>query len=315
MGRPNGRTLSPGGIGLISGWRGLDPSIYIRTFTYQITGSVLQAYSSKVSLRVAALVFAGTFATRCTNVGYGETLPHASSPANGRARTKLTFAGRSLNWPGFVSKRCGSRRSVWPCQHGSELDILLDDKRGNGLNDMKPPRLKSSRFIIRAFEKGDLSEFTEYRSKEEISRYQSWSDYSYSDAVDFFNGMDYLNFGSVGNWYQLAISSIDNNTLMGDIAMHFLDEDQIEVGFTISPSFQNRNIATEALSMVLKYVFCDLKKHRVVAITDTRNTASIKLLEKLRFRREGHFIKNVFFKGAWGDEYQYALLRSEIKLR
>jgi RimJ/RimL family protein N-acetyltransferase len=28
-------------------------------------------------------------------------------------------------------------------------------------------------------------------------------------------------------------------------------------------------------------------------------------------RREGHFRKNVWFKGAWGDEYLYALLDEE----
>ena len=28
-------------------------------------------------------------------------------------------------------------------------------------------------------------------------------------------------------------------------------------------------------------------------------------------RREGHFIQNVWFKGAWGDEYLYALLERE----
>ena len=28
-------------------------------------------------------------------------------------------------------------------------------------------------------------------------------------------------------------------------------------------------------------------------------------------RREGHYLQNVWFKGAWGDEYQYAMLRSE----
>ncbi|WP_279635550.1 hypothetical protein [Corallococcus carmarthensis] len=26
---------------------------------------------------------------------------------------------------------------------------------------------------------------------------------------------------------------------------------------------------------------------------------------------EGHFIENIFFKGAWGDEFQYAMLARE----
>ena len=35
------------------------------------------------------------------------------------------------------------------------------------------------------------------------------------------------------------------------------------------------------------------------------------LLERVGMRREGHFIENVWFKGGWGDEYQYALLERE----
>ena len=176
---------------------------------------------------------------------------------------------------------------------------------------MIPPILKTKRFVIRAFEQKDLKVFSQYRSQTKVARYQSWSDYTYQDALAFFESMDYSTFGSQGNWYQLAIASSDFDELLGDIAVHFIDQEQIEIGFTISPEHQCKGVATQAVSCFLNYVFDELKKHRVTAITDTKNTASYKLLEKLGFRREGHFIQNVLFKGAWGDEYLYALLRSE----
>jgi RimJ/RimL family protein N-acetyltransferase len=43
------------------------------------------------------------------------------------------------------------------------------------------------------------------------------------------------------------------------------------------------------------------------------NVASWRLLEKLGFRREAHLIENIFFKGAYGSEYHYALLEREWK--
>ncbi|KZL20600.1 putative ribosomal N-acetyltransferase YdaF [Pseudovibrio axinellae] len=180
---------------------------------------------------------------------------------------------------------------------------------------MRPPTLKTDRFVIRAFEREDLLSFAKYRAHEDIARYQSWVDFSLQDAIDFFNSMDYSNFGAEGNWYQLAIASAIDGELLGDIAVHFIDKDQIEIGFTISPLHQGQDIATDAISIFLGYAFSDLKKHRTIAITDTRNQASVRLLEKLGFRREGHFIENIFFKGEWGDEYLYALLRNENKLR
>ncbi len=178
---------------------------------------------------------------------------------------------------------------------------------------MYPKAITTQNFIIRPFEKKDLMTFASYRSLESIARYQSWTNYTYQDAVELFESMDYSTFGTVGQWYQLAISSIEHDELVGDLAIHFIDAEQVEIGFTVAPEFQGKNVATEAVSGLLKYLFGCLGKHRVVATTDADNQASHKLLEKLGFRREGHFIQNIFFKGAWGDEYQYALLHSESR--
>ncbi|GLS84558.1 GNAT family N-acetyltransferase [Paraferrimonas haliotis] len=172
-------------------------------------------------------------------------------------------------------------------------------------------KLTSTHCIIRPFQLKDLECFAEYRGQESVARYQSWSNYSYQDAVKLFEAMDYSTFGSIGQWYQLAIVAKKGDSLLGDLAIHFVDEQQLEIGFTVAPQFQGQGIASEAVSALLAYVFTHLKIHRVTATTDVNNVASYKLLEKLKFRREAHFIQNIFFKGKWGDEYQYALLRSE----
>jgi len=83
------------------------------------------------------------------------------------------------------------------------------------------------------------------------------------------------------------------------------------IGFTLDSSQQSNGYATEAVHCLLDYVFNSLNKHRVIAITDCQNAKSIALLERMGMRREGHFLQNIWFKGAWGDEYQYAILRSE----
>ncbi len=89
------------------------------------------------------------------------------------------------------------------------------------------------------------------------------------------------------------------------------DELQAEIGYTLARAYQGKGIASEAVSRVLDYVFRTLGLHRVIAITDCENAASITLLERLGLCREGHFIQNVWFKGKWGDEYLYAILQEE----
>jgi RimJ/RimL family protein N-acetyltransferase len=89
------------------------------------------------------------------------------------------------------------------------------------------------------------------------------------------------------------------------------DHRQAEVGITVCPSVQGQGYATEALGCLLEYLFHKLRKHRVKATTDARNVAAASLLLRLGFRREGHFLQNVWFKGGWGDEFAFGLLRSE----
>jgi RimJ/RimL family protein N-acetyltransferase len=176
---------------------------------------------------------------------------------------------------------------------------------------MKP--IYTSRFIIRAFNITDLVNFTRYRQQPCIAKYQSWSSYSLEDAHALYDDMQLSKFGTEGYWFQLAIADKVTDELLGDIAVHFIDDCQIELGFTIAPASQKQGIAFEAVSTFINYLFDELNKHRIIAITDVENIASINLLEKLGFRREAHFIDNVFFKGAWGSEYQYALLQREWK--
>ncbi|MCU8038008.1 GNAT family N-acetyltransferase [Shewanella sp. SM69] len=175
--------------------------------------------------------------------------------------------------------------------------------------------LTTEHFVLRPFQRADLEAFTAYRADPKVAKYQSWTDYRYSDALALFEKMDYAQFGAVDTWFQLAIISGASGTtptqLVGDLALHFIDEQQVEIGFTIAPEHQGKQVAFEAVSALLDYLFIELHNHRVIAITDAQNLACCRLLEKLRFRREAHYVKNIFFKGTWGDEFLYALLKEE----
>jgi len=62
---------------------------------------------------------------------------------------------------------------------------------------------------------------------------------------------------------------------------------------------------------ILTFLFDTKEILRVVETLDAENTASINLLKSTGFKQEGHFIENIFFKGKWGSEFQYAMLKRE----
>jgi RimJ/RimL family protein N-acetyltransferase len=172
--------------------------------------------------------------------------------------------------------------------------------------------LATERLLLRRFTRRDLSAFSNYRNMPEVARYQSWSTFSTEDADAFFEQQHDLVFNTDDTWFQIAAERKEDAALAGDVAVHFFDDGrQAEIGVTFDPLYQKQGYAQEALSRVIAYLFEDLKKHRIVATVDASNLSVQHLLEKLGFRREAHFQKNIFFKGSWSDEYNYALLAHE----
>lgn len=181
------------------------------------------------------------------------------------------------------------------------------------MGNKKFERLMSNRIILRHFKDSDIETFWKYRSNSEVAKYQSWENYTRDQGVIFVNEQIKSEPNVPDTWFQMAIELKETGEMIGDCALHTLFDDstQVEIGYTLDIKHQKKGYATEAICCLLDYVFNVLKKHRVVAITDVRNYSSIKLLERIEMRREGHFIKNIWFKGEWGDEFLYAMLDEE----
>ena len=173
--------------------------------------------------------------------------------------------------------------------------------------------LETARLILRHFTDVDLVPFMAYRNDPDVARYQGWEGISEPEACSFIEEQKLVQPGVPGQWFQIAIEFKETGTLAGDCALKINehDERQAEIGYTLARAYQGKGIAAEAVSRVLDYAFRTLELHRVIAITDCENAASIALLERLGLRREGHFIQNVWFKGRWADEYLYAVLQHE----
>jgi RimJ/RimL family protein N-acetyltransferase len=174
-------------------------------------------------------------------------------------------------------------------------------------------RLASSRLILRRLRESDLEPFCRYRSDPRVARYQDWESFTMEEGLRFFEGQAKLHPDVPGTWFQMAIELAATAELIGDCGLHTPSDRPglAEIGFTMAAEHQGRGYATEAVSRLLDYVFGSLGKHRAIAVTDARNAPAVRLLERVGMRREGHSIENVWFKGRWGDEYQYALLERE----
>jgi RimJ/RimL family protein N-acetyltransferase len=181
---------------------------------------------------------------------------------------------------------------------------------------MMPFPLETERLILRHFCDSDFEDFVAYRSDPQVAKYQGWEvPYGRETGREFVNAMKDAQPGTPGKWFQAVIELKSFRAVLGDCAFHVMknDERQAYIGITLARSYWGMGFGEEASRCLIGYLFSELKLHRLVAECDVENTASLTLLERLGFRREAHLIENIWFKGAWGSEYHYAILEREWK--
>ncbi|WP_297352552.1 GNAT family protein, partial [Paraburkholderia sp.] len=79
------------------------------------------------------------------------------------------------------------------------------------------------------------------------------------------------------------------------------------------PRYQRQGIASEAVTAALSSVLATFQITRVDAQIDTRNAASIALVESLGFIRTRLVEHADEFKGAVSDEYHYSFDASRVR--
>jgi RimJ/RimL family protein N-acetyltransferase len=183
----------------------------------------------------------------------------------------------------------------------------------HAVSQIFPDHLTSTRLLLRRLQHGDAAALCAYRSLPDVAQYQSWVSFGTDDAVRLIDGQSNLEPGIPGTWFQLAIVERATEIMVGDCGLRCRHDDprQMEIGVTLAPFHQGRGYATEGLACLLDFVFGTLGAHRVSAITDAENQAADSLFRRLGFRQEGSFVEHVWFKGQWGSELSFAMLKRE----
>jgi ribosomal-protein-alanine N-acetyltransferase len=181
------------------------------------------------------------------------------------------------------------------------------------------PLLESGRVVLRTPQMSDYPAWAELRaaSREFLTPWEPlWSSDELSRASFRRRVRHYLRDLREDVGYALFIFSGTTGALVGGLTLCNVRRGVTQsctLGYWVGAKYARQGYMTAAVGAVVPFVFDSLELHRLEAACLPTNTASIKLLEKTGFRREGLARRYLRINGVWQDHLLYALLDSDTR--
>ncbi len=178
--------------------------------------------------------------------------------------------------------------------------------------DVKLP-IETDRLVLRDRVEDDWEAIMEFAADPQAVKFMGWGPNSEEETKKFIQDSIARQKADPRLAYDFAIVLKETGKLIGGggVIISSPEHKQGWIGYIINREVWGQGIATEASNAFLELGFAQLGLHRIYATVDPGNTASVRVLEKLGMRREALFLENKFEKGAWRNEYLYAILEQE----
>src|SRR3954467_6244906 len=147
--------------------------------------------------------------------------------------------------------------------------------------------LATERLSLRQLEPDDGPVVCAYRSEPDVARHQSWTAPYPLFAAEALVQERLHRRPSDPGWTQIGIELKATGELIGDVAFERRDAREAAVGYTLAPAQWGNGYATEAVGAVVTHGLDVLGHDVVVAEVLPENAASIAVLTRLGFTRDG----------------------------
>ena len=172
-----------------------------------------------------------------------------------------------------------------------------------------PESLQTERMLLRRFRFADLQDVVEYASDPEWGRFLPVPvPYRTQDGEFFLAQRQLEDWGLECTW-----ALVYQGRAMGGVTLVLQHEQRrAMLGYSVSRTLWGRGFVLEASRAVIGVAFDTLPwLHKIWANADSRNTASIRVMEKLGMTREGCLREHRQHRGEPLDDVYFGLLRRE----
>ena len=113
---------------------------------------------------------------------------------------------------------------------------------------------------------------------------------------------------------RLFVCSNDGGGILGQISFSDISRGPFQsayIGYWIGRAHGGRGLMTEALVLAVDFAFQDLNLHRLEANIRPTNAASLALVERCGFQREGYARRLLRIAGRWHDHERWAVISED----
>ncbi len=175
--------------------------------------------------------------------------------------------------------------------------------------------IKTDRLILKIVDSSDAHIVTEFlkRGRDLFEKYESLKPDMYYTEIFQKNVLDSEFAAMQAKRYlrYYVFKRSNPNLIIGTVSFGNVTDSPYNnstIGYKFDPFFHNQGYAIESINAVLDEAFSYLGLHRLMAYIMPNNSASIKLIEKAGFTKEGYMKKAIKVRGQWEDHLLYALL-------
>ncbi len=175
----------------------------------------------------------------------------------------------------------------------------------------------TERLHLRDFEEDDVLDVNAYTSDFEVVRRFSFGPSTIEETRSFIAQVRSLPKAEPRTIYDLAIALKETDRVIGGcyLKVEGTPEPTGFIVYLLNRQYWGQGYATEAARALVEFAFVTHGAHRVFTYCDPDNLASARVLEKAGMQREGLIRESDWSRGAWHDEYLYAILRREWQRR
>jgi [ribosomal protein S5]-alanine N-acetyltransferase len=180
---------------------------------------------------------------------------------------------------------------------------------------LNAPFLESQRLIVRMADREDVPKILDYFTSNKIyftPYYPSWQDEFFTEEYwQLQVEVNYQEFSKDRSLRLFILPKNNPNQIIGTLNFsNFVRgvAQYCNVGYSLAEQEQGNGYMTEAMQQAIKYVFEELKMHRISANYMPHNQRSGNLLKRLGFVVEGYARDYLLINGKWEDHILTSLI-------